>query len=104
MEEWIALVLSFIVLIKWGNNVGDQTAEQLYKLTGAVSGEIQPGDLRFLFDSNGNINHVQTIVDSDGSRVNATGGPENTINNPGCIELLSSSLPDSGEIRRLSLR
>ena len=28
-----------------------------------------------------------------------TGGPENTIDNPGTIELLPGSLPKSGEIR-----
>lgn len=87
-----------------GNTIADQTASQLYTLTSAVSGEIQPGDLRFLSDSNGNINHVQTIVDADGSRVNATGGPENTIDNPGNIELLPGPLPVSGEIRRLIFR
>ncbi len=87
-----------------GNNVSDQTAAQLYNLTSSVSGEIQPGDLRFLSDSNGNINHVQTIVGEDGSRVNATGGPENTIDNPGTIELLPGPLPNSGEIRRLNFR
>ena len=30
-----------------------------------------------------------------------TGGPENTIDNPGTIELLPGPLPKSGEIRRL---
>ena len=33
-----------------------------------------------------------------------TGGPENTIDNPGTIELLPGSLPKSGEIRRLGFR
>ena len=87
-----------------GNDVSDQTASQLYNLTDPVDGGIQPGDLRFLSDSNGNINHVQTIVDSNGARVNATGGPENTIDNPGTIELLPGPLPKSGEIRRPRFR
>ena len=84
-----------------GNNIADQTASQLYNLTSSVDGDIQPGDLRFLSDSKGNINHVQTIVNSDGTRVNANGGPENTIDTPGSIDLLPGPLPTSGEVRRL---
>ena len=33
-----------------------------------------------------------------------TGVPENTIDNPGTIELLPGSLPKSVEIRRLGFR
>ena len=33
-----------------------------------------------------------------------TGGPENTIDNPGTIELLLGPLPNSGEIRRPRFR
>lgn len=32
------------------------------------------------------------------------GGPENTIDNPGTIELLPGLLPNSGEIRRPRFR
>ena len=84
-----------------GNNLPDQTANDLYGLTVPVTGEPQRGDLRFLSNSNGVQVHVQTITNSNGTRVNATGGPENTITNPGVIEQLTTELPSTGEIRRL---
>ena len=62
------------------------------------------GDLRFLKDKNGKIYHVQTIVDSDGTRVNSTGGENNTRDNPGKIKLLEGPLPTSGEVRRLRFK
>ena len=85
-----------------GNNLADQTSAELYSLTSPIKGEMQPGDVRFLFDSQGNVVHVQTIVDSDGSRVNASGGPNNTKDKPGKIELLTGAVPESGEIRRFN--
>ena len=89
-------------LNQMGNNIPDQSASDLYtNYTEPVTGDMQRGDLRFLRDSDGNITHVQTITDVNGTRVNATGGPENTVENPGVIELLETPLPASGEIRRL---
>ena len=84
------------------NNLPRYTAQCIFdNLTDPVVGGLQPGDLRFLFDANGNVIHVQTIAGVDGSRINATGGPENTRDNPGIIELLPGPIPASGEIRRL---
>ncbi len=91
------------MLNQQGNKIPDQKASDLYyNYTMEVDGHIQPGDLRFLRDSSGKIIHVQTIVDVDGTRVNATGGPENTKENPGTIDLLPGPLPGGGEIRRLN--
>lgn len=67
-----------------------------------AGGHIRPGDLRFLRDSLGRIVHIQTIIDVDGARVNATGGSENTRENPGTIDLLPGPLPGGGEIRRFN--
>ena len=87
---------------KMGNDIPDQSASDLYNnYTEPATGNVQRGDLRFLRDSGGNITHVQTITDVNGTRVNASGGPENSIENPGIIELLDPPLPTSGEIRRL---
>ena len=89
-------------LNKMGNDILDQSASDLYNnYTEPATGNVQRGDLRFLRDSDGNITHVQTITDVNGTRVNASGGPENSIENPGIIELLDPPLPTSGEIRRL---
>ena len=89
-------------LNQMGNNILNQTASDFYNnYTIAVEGEVQPGDLRFLRDLNNTIIHVQTIVNTNGDRINASGGPENTIENSGIIELLEGPLPASGEIRRL---
>lgn len=85
-----------------GNNLVDQTASEIYSLTTPIDGTMQPGDVRFLFDNQGNVVHVQTIVDSDGSRVNASGGPNNTKDKPGKIEFLPGPVPESGEIRRFN--
>ena len=91
------------MLNQQGNKIPDQKASDLYyNYTMEVDGHIQPGDLRFLRDSSGKIIHVQTIVDVDGTRVNATGGPENTKENPGTIDLLPGPLPGGGKIRRLN--
>ena len=89
-------------LNKMGNDILDQSASDLYNnYTEPATGNVQRGDLRFLRDSDGNITHVQTITDVNGTRVNASGGPENSIENPGIIELLDPPLPTSGDIRRL---
>ena len=89
-------------LNQMGNDIPDQSASDLYyNYTEPVTGNVQRGDLRFLRDSDGNITHVQTITNVNGTRVNASGGPENSIENPGIIELLDPPLPTSGEIRRL---
>ena len=89
-------------LNQMGNDILDQSASDLYNnYTEPATGNVQRGDLRFLRDSDGNITHVQTITDVNGTRVNASGGPENSIENPGIIELLDPPLPTSGEIRRL---
>ena len=89
-------------LNQMGNDILDQSASDLYyNYTEPVTGNVQRGDLRFLRDSDGNITHVQTITNVNGTRVNASGGPENSIENPGIIELLDPPLPTSGEIRRL---
>ena len=89
-------------LNQMGNDILDQSASDLYNnYTEPASGNVQRCDLRFLRDSDGNITHIQTITDVNGTRVNASGGPENSIENPGIIELLDPPLPTSGEIRRL---
>ena len=89
-------------LNQMGNDIPDQSASDLYyNYTEPVTENVQRGDLRFLRDSDGNITHVQTITNVNGTRVNASGGPENSIENPGIIELLDPPLPTSGEIRRL---
>ena len=86
-------------LNQMGNDILDQSASDLYyNYTEPVTGNVQRGDLRFLRDSDGNITHVQTITNVNGTRVNASGGPENSIENPGIIELLDPPLPTSGEI------
>ncbi len=64
--------------------------------------DVRPGDLRFLLDENGNACHVQVIIDAQGTRFNATGGPENTINNPGSLDILTTQLPESGVYWRLN--
>ena len=88
-------------LNQMGNDILDQSASDLYKnYTMPVEGAPQRGDLRFLRED-GKIVHVQTITNENGARVNAHGGPQNTVNNPGKIELLTNELPQSGEIRRL---
>ncbi|MCF7915258.1 MAG: hypothetical protein K9L66_08830, partial [Spirochaetaceae bacterium] len=86
------------------NNVSDQTADEIYdNLTVTVVGNLKPGDLRFLDSNNDGIyEHVQTISSYDGDRINASGGPENTLEDPGIVEELPGPLPISGEIRRLS--
>ncbi|MGN0728055.1 phage tail protein [Treponema sp.] len=89
-------------LNQMGNNIPDQTASDIYaNYTEPVNGPLQRGDLRFLRDEDGRIVHVQTIVNSNGARVNASGGPENTLDNPGLIELIETPLPQTGEIRSL---
>jgi phage tail-like protein len=91
-------------LNQMGNNIPDQTASDIYNnlTTPVENGDFQPGDLRFLRNSEGDVSHVQVITGTDGTRVNATGGPENNINNPGIIESLQGPLPTSGEVRRLN--
>ena len=87
-------------LNQMSNDIPDQSASDLYNnYTEPASGNVQRCDLRFLRDSDGNITHIQTITDVNGTRVNASGGPENSIENPGIIELLAPPLPTSGEIR-----
>ncbi|WP_353885529.1 phage tail protein [uncultured Treponema sp.] len=82
-------------LNQMGNDIPDQSASDLYyNYTEPVTGNVQRG-------ADGNITHVQTITNVNGTRVNASGGPENSIENPGIIELLDPPLPTSGEIRRL---
>ena len=87
-----------------GNNIPDQTANDIMNNTDIVTpvdaSDVQPGDLRFLVDENGYANHVQVILGEDGSRFNATGGPENDINNPGTLDILTTELPQSGVYRR----
>ncbi len=89
-----------------GNNIPDQTADDIYNNTELIEyvapDDIRPGDLRFLLDENGDISHVQVILDTSGTRFNASGGPENTIDNPGTLEILTSSLPATGLYGRLN--
>jgi cell wall-associated NlpC family hydrolase len=91
-------------LNQMGNNIPDQNASDIYNnlTTPVENGDFQPGDLRFLRNSEGDVSHVQVVTGTDGTRVNATGGPENNINNPGIIESLQGPLPTSGEVRRLN--
>lgn len=88
------------------NNVADQTAQGLYENTDLIeyidASDVRPGDLRFLLDETGTAYHVQVIVDGTGARFNATGGPENTINNPGTLEILNTQLPATGVYGRLN--
>ena len=87
-----------------GNNIPDQTANDIMNnkniATPIDASDVQRGDLRFLVDGNGNAYHVQVIIGEDGSRFNATGGPENDINNPGALDILMTKLPQSGVYRR----
>ena len=87
-----------------GNNIPDQTANDIMNnkniATPIDASDVQPGDLRFLVDGNGNAYHVQVIIGEDGSRFNATGGPENDINNPGTLDILMTKLSQSGVYRR----
>ena len=89
-----------------GNNIPDQTADDIYNNTELIEyvapDDIRPGDLRFLLDENGDISHVQVILDTSGTRFNASGGPENTIDNPGTLEILTSTLPATGVYGRLN--
>jgi len=89
-----------------GNNIPDQSANALYENSNLIeyvdSSEVRPGDLRFLLDETGTAYHVQVIVDETGARFNATGGPENTINNPGTLEILNNQLPSTGVYGRLN--
>ena len=86
-----------------GNDLEDMTADEIHdNLTSPVEGDPQPGDLRFLDSNNDGVyEHVQTISSTDGDRINASGDPTNTADNPGVIEELPGPLPASGEIRRL---
>lgn len=92
-------------LEKQGNDIADQTASELYGNTEIIeyitAEEAEPGDLRFLVDSEGKISHVQVITGEDGSRLNATGTESNTINNPGIVETLGGPMPSSGLYGRL---
>ena len=87
---------------KQGNDLDRGTSRDLYDITTPVAdGDLKRGDLRFLKDSKGIIFHVQTIIDTDGTRVNATGDKNNDSMHPGTIDLLPGPCPASGEIRRL---
>ena len=86
-------------LNQMGNNIPRVRAVNLYNdYTVPVQGPAQRGYVRFLSGDEG-VNHVQTIIDADGTRVNATGDDTNTIDNPGSIDLLPGPLPLSGELR-----
>ena len=89
-----------------GNNIPDQTANGIYHNNELIdyidAADIGPGDLRFLLDEDGNAYHVQVILDSQGTRFNATGGPDNTIENPGSLDVLPSPLPGTGVYGRLN--
>ncbi len=91
-------------LKQMGNDIPDMQAKNIYVMTDPVVGQPLKGDLRFLKDEDGKIVHVQTIIDSDGTRVNATGDKTNTRDNPGKILLLDGPLPSSGEVRRLNFK
>jgi len=83
-----------------GNNLPDQRANDIYNnYTYSARGEPQGGNVRFLSDDQVTQSHIQTIVSPDGTRINATGGPANTRENPGTIETLPGPLPSSGEVR-----
>ena len=89
------------------NALGDQRAHDIYNnyTIPVADGDMQPGDLRFIdYNDDMVMDHVQTILDVDGSRINPTGGPENTLDNPGSIQSLPGPLPASGVIRRLRFR
>ena len=89
-----------------GNNIPDQTANGIYHNNELIdyidAADLRPGDLRFLLDEDGNAYHVQVILDSQGTRFNATGGPDNTIENPGSLDVLPSPLPETGVYGRLN--
>ena len=82
---------------------GRPTVSTLYDdYTTPVTGTPQPGDLRFMFDEGDNVSHVQTIINSDGDRIDPSGDRTNTRDNPGEIIIRLGPLPESGEIRRLN--
>ncbi len=88
-----------------GNDIADQSVNELYHngeiIEYITAEEAEPGDLRFILDKDGNAEHVQVILNDEGSRLNATGTEINTINNPGIIETLDGPVPSSGVYGRL---
>ena len=92
-----------------GNDLEDQTADDIYNnediVTHIDEEDVQPGDLRFLdYDGDGTMDHVQVMLDTEGSRFNPTGGPENTIDNPGTIQILPGPIYGGGEYGRLNFQ
>jgi hypothetical protein len=69
--------------------------------TRVTDGTIFPGDIRAMRD-NGVISHIQTLIGGD-IRVNPTGDGTNKLGNPGTVNLLTSTLPKTGEIYRLDM-
>lgn len=64
-----------------------------------IQGLGEVGDIRVLLDKNGQYYvHMQTL--GPNGRVNATGGEENSMANPGIIEYLPEPPPNTGEIRQ----
>jgi hypothetical protein len=93
-------------LREMGYDLPDFVADQiLIQLTVQVEGAPSPGDLRFLFyaDPSGTVDdiadHVQTM--SFEGRVNPAGDESNTADNPGRIEFIEGTPPNSGEYRRI---
>jgi cell wall-associated NlpC family hydrolase len=70
--------------------------------TEVTDGTIFPGDIRAMRDKKGVISHIQTLIGGD-MRVNPTGDDTNVLGNPGTVNLLTSTLPKTGEIRRLDM-
>ena len=70
--------------------------------TKVTDGTIFPGDMRVTRDEENIITHIQTLIGGD-IRVNPTGDGTNKLGNPGTVNLLTSTLPTTGEIRRLDM-
>jgi hypothetical protein len=69
--------------------------------TKVTDGTVFPGDIRATRDG-GVVSHIQTLIGGD-IRVNPTGDGTNILGNPGTVNLLTSTLPKTGEIRRLDM-
>jgi len=87
-------------LREMGYDLPDMTADEFTRsYTVDLVGEPVPGDVRVLYNDDGNVIHIQTLGNEE--RVNASGDNTNTISNPGEIELFEGVPPKSGAIRRI---
>jgi len=80
------------------SNIPDMTCDYLVR-SYTIPGLGEVGDILVLLDKSGQYYvHMQTL--GPNGRVNATGGEENDRRNPGIIEYLPGTPPNTGEIRQ----